>query len=66
MYIHLKEMHLPPAISRSSNTPIRISAPMPQHFVWMLKSFAYSKEGDSIDFSYAEFLVLIATDINSH
>ncbi|KAJ1367504.1 hypothetical protein KIN20_028434 [Parelaphostrongylus tenuis] len=45
MYIHLKEMHLPPAISRSSSTPIRISAPMPQHFVWMLKKLRLLKVG---------------------
>ncbi|KAE9417670.1 hypothetical protein Angca_008886, partial [Angiostrongylus cantonensis] len=35
MYLHLKEIHLP-AISRLS-APIRICAPIPQHFVWMLK-----------------------------
>ncbi|KAJ1354027.1 hypothetical protein KIN20_010829 [Parelaphostrongylus tenuis] len=45
MYIDLKEMHLPPAISRSSSTPIRISAPMPQHFVWMLKKLRLLKVG---------------------
>ncbi|KAK6044533.1 hypothetical protein COOONC_17962 [Cooperia oncophora] len=41
MYLHLKEVNLPAA--PRSNTPIRIYAPLPAHFKWMIRKLKLIK-----------------------
>ncbi|ETN83874.1 hypothetical protein NECAME_07166, partial [Necator americanus] len=41
MYLHLKQIHFPDA--SKSMKPMRLSAPLPEHFSWMLKKLKLLK-----------------------